>query len=190
MKYKLTIFPRRHFQTHFLARILFRMSVKFVAKVWTSSIRALVQIIGWGRPGDKPLSIWTNESLPTQICIPRPQWVKQVPIQKFVALFGFAWTCPIQYLRVIFQTLFLQITGHFHDVHMEPFISLALYYGLTWFVAEHDWDWDNHMFRPVPLKSWRKMETNNFIEYIFESLSLKQMPTAPSPKGNAVEVWE
>ena len=34
------------------------------------------------------------------------------------------------------------------------------------------------------------METNNFIEYIFEFLSLKQMPTAPSPKGNAVEDWE
>ena len=32
------------------------MSLKFVTKVWINNIPALVQIMAWHRPGDKPLS--------------------------------------------------------------------------------------------------------------------------------------
>ena len=37
---------------------------------------ALVQIMAWRRPGDRPLSEPMMVSLPTHICVARPQWVK------------------------------------------------------------------------------------------------------------------
>ena len=37
---------------------------------------ALVQIMVWCRPGDKPLSEPVMVNLPTHICVTRPQWVK------------------------------------------------------------------------------------------------------------------
>ena len=36
----------------------------------------MVQIMAWRRPGDKPLSEPMVVSLPTHICVARPQWVK------------------------------------------------------------------------------------------------------------------
>ena len=53
-----------------------RMSLKFVPKVRINNIPALVQIMAWRRPGDKPLSEPMMVSLPTHICVTRPQWVK------------------------------------------------------------------------------------------------------------------
>ena len=37
----------------------------------------LVQIMAWRRPGDKPLSEPMMVSLPTHVCVTRPQWVKR-----------------------------------------------------------------------------------------------------------------
>ena len=48
----------------------------FVPKVPHNNIPALVQIMAWRRPGDKPLSEPMMVSLLTHICITRPQWVK------------------------------------------------------------------------------------------------------------------
>ena len=55
--------------------ILLRISLKFVPKVQINNIPALVQIMAWRRPGDKPLSEPTMVSLLTHICVTRPQWV-------------------------------------------------------------------------------------------------------------------
>ena len=41
-----------------------------------TNIPSLVQIMAWHRPGNKPLSEPMLVSLPTHICITRPQWVK------------------------------------------------------------------------------------------------------------------
>ena len=53
-----------------------KISLKFVPKGPINNIPALVQIMAWRRPGDKPLSepmlVWSL----THICITRPQWVK------------------------------------------------------------------------------------------------------------------
>ena len=43
-----------------------------------NKITALVQIMAWRRPGDKPLSEPVMVSLPTHICVARPQWVNSV----------------------------------------------------------------------------------------------------------------
>ena len=60
------------------ARISLTISQKFVPKVRINNIPALVQIMAWHRPGDKPLSEPVMVSLLTHICVTRPQWVKLV----------------------------------------------------------------------------------------------------------------
>ena len=57
-------------------RISIRISLKFVPEAPIKNIPALVQIIAWRRPGDKPLSEPMMDSFPTHICVTRPQWVK------------------------------------------------------------------------------------------------------------------
>ena len=57
-------------------RILIKISLKFVPKGPINNIHALVQIMAWRRPGDKPLSEPMLVSLLTHICVTRPQWVK------------------------------------------------------------------------------------------------------------------
>ena len=57
-------------------RILIKISLRFVPKGPINNIPALVQIMAWRRPGDKPLSEPMIVNLPTHICVTRPQWVK------------------------------------------------------------------------------------------------------------------
>ena len=52
-----------------------RISLKFVPKVRINNIPALVQIMAWRLPGDKPLSELMMVDLLTHICVTRPQWV-------------------------------------------------------------------------------------------------------------------
>ena len=55
---------------------LIKISLKFVPKGPINNIPALVQIMAWSRPGDKPLSEPMTVKLPTHMCVTRPQWVK------------------------------------------------------------------------------------------------------------------
>ena len=57
--------------------ISIKISLKFVSKVPINNIPALVQIMAWRRPGDKPLSEPMVVSLLTHICVTRPEWVNQ-----------------------------------------------------------------------------------------------------------------
>ena len=50
-------------------RFLIKISLKFVPKVPTNSIPALVQIMTWRRPGGKPLSEPMMVCLLTYICV-------------------------------------------------------------------------------------------------------------------------
>ena len=56
--------------------ILIKISLKFVPKGPINNIPALVQVMAWRRPGDKPLSEAMVVRLLTHICVTRPQWVK------------------------------------------------------------------------------------------------------------------
>ena len=60
-----------------------KISLKFVPKGSINNIPALVQIMAWRRPGDKPLSEPMMFSLPTHICITRPQWVNEILYMQF-----------------------------------------------------------------------------------------------------------
>ena len=59
--------------------ILIKFSLKYVNKGPIDNNTALVQIMAWRRSGDKPLSETMMISLPTHICVIRPQWVNAFP---------------------------------------------------------------------------------------------------------------
>ena len=61
------------------AWITITISLKFIPKGPISNIPALVQIMAWHRPSDKPLSEPMMFNLPTHICVTRPQWVNGLP---------------------------------------------------------------------------------------------------------------
>ena len=52
-----------------------KISLKSVPKGPINNIPALVQIMAWRRPGDKPLSEAMMVRLLTHICVARPQWI-------------------------------------------------------------------------------------------------------------------
>ena len=73
-------FSRRHSQSIFLTEnvwIPIKISLKFVPKGPIYNIPAIVQIMAWRCPGDKPLCKPMMVSLPTHICVARPQWVNK-----------------------------------------------------------------------------------------------------------------
>ena len=55
--------------------ISLKISLIFVPKVRINSSPALVQIMAWRRPSDKPLSEPMSGRSLTRICVTRPQWV-------------------------------------------------------------------------------------------------------------------
>ena len=59
-----------------------KISLKFVPKGPIYIIPAMVQIMAWCRPGDKPLSEPRMESLLTHICVTRLQWVNLIKLLK------------------------------------------------------------------------------------------------------------
>ena len=60
--------------------IWIKISLKFVLKGPIDNDLALVQIMAWRRPGDKPLSEPMMVSSLTHICVTRPQWVNAFTI--------------------------------------------------------------------------------------------------------------
>ena len=81
-----TLMPRRNrrhfadniFKCIFLnenVRTSINISPKFVPKGPINNIPALVQIMAWCRPGNKPFSEPLMVKLSTHICITQPQWV-------------------------------------------------------------------------------------------------------------------
>ena len=94
---------RRHFADDIFKRIFFnenvwiwiKISLKFVPKGPINNIPALVQIMAWRRPGDKPLSGPMMVSLLTHICVTRPQWVKAIPCYESGDVDGFYWLALI-----------------------------------------------------------------------------------------------
>ena len=62
--------------------IAIEISLKFVPKGPINNIPALVQIMAWRRPGDKPLSEPMMVILPTHICVTWPQWVKEFELSE------------------------------------------------------------------------------------------------------------
>ena len=63
--------------------ISIKISLKFGPKGPINNIPALIQIMAWRQPGDKPLSEARMVSLLRHICVAGPQWVKCILWNKF-----------------------------------------------------------------------------------------------------------
>ena len=84
-------FPDDSFKWIFLNEnvwISIEVSLKFIPNGPINNITALVQIMAWRRPGDKPLSEPMMVNLPTHICITQPQWVNSSPLGQNGRHFG------------------------------------------------------------------------------------------------------
>ena len=117
VRYVNVLRPRRneqHFADDIFKRIFFnenvwiliKISLKFVPKGPINNIPALVQIMAWRRSGDKPLSETMMVSLPTHICITRPQWVIQLTVGwqiKSEALTDWPRWCGSKFESIIFR---------------------------------------------------------------------------------------
>ena len=71
-------FPHNTFKCIFMNENIWistNILLKFVPKGLINNIPALVQIMAWRQPGDKPLSELMMVSLLMHICVTRPQWV-------------------------------------------------------------------------------------------------------------------
>ena len=107
-----------------------KISLKFVPKDPINNIPALVQIMAWRRPGDKPLSESMMVNLPTHICVTRPQWVNITPASNFVLFNHHSMTniCPVfhrcfkKHGIIAFQHI-LQMSSNipprWHPFHMD-----------------------------------------------------------------------
>ena len=110
----------RHFPDDIFKRIFLnenvwislKISLKFVPKGPINNIPALVQIMAWRQPGDKPLSEAMMVSLLTHICVTRPQWVNSEMAQHFQSKFAHMHL----YQCVTYQTAAEQILFRFGDI--------------------------------------------------------------------------
>ena len=115
-----------------------KISPKFVPQGPINNIPALVQIMAWRRPGDKPLSGPMMVRLPTHICGTRPQWVKIMLVyQQSVLINWFYWTqklfqfnmsYPFQYCVNCHLTnkIFLRLTFKFNWQYKSTGLGKAL----------------------------------------------------------------
>ena len=89
-------FPDNIYKCNFLNEnvwISIKSSLKFVSKGPINNIPALVQIMAWGWPGNKPMSEPMMVSLLMHICITLPQWVNYA----FVMSVLYAISCNMEW---------------------------------------------------------------------------------------------
>ena len=91
--------------------ISLKISLKFVLKGPINNIPALVQIMAWCRPGNKPLSEPMMDNLPMHICGTLPQWVNQYSIN------WTSWTLNNTLRREFNQNTIII----FQETHLEMF---------------------------------------------------------------------
>ena len=99
-------------------RISFKISLKFVSLGPINNIPALVQFMAWRRPGDKPLSEPMIVSLPTHICVTRPQWVNSIKTDLNVTRDR---SYELHLLNMYIRFEFF--CGHTYDENIAPYIA-------------------------------------------------------------------
>ena len=98
-------------------RISIKISLKFVPKGSINNIPALVQIMAWRLPGDKPLSEPMMVNLSTHICVTRPQWVNYLTVP-YVFRHWFNW-----FLCWLMNELIEHVSGNKCPLQYAPRIS-------------------------------------------------------------------
>ena len=117
---KWTPFRRRHCQMHFLENVWIRIeiSLKFVPKGPINNALAMVQIMAWRRPGDKPLcEPMVVVTLPTHICIVRLQWVNGIVLS---ILFTASPICSnLEFISIFIMILLIVEWKHLLNFHND-----------------------------------------------------------------------
>ena len=101
------------------------------------NIPALVQIMVWHRPGNKPLSEPMMISLMTHICVTRPQWFKNIAI--LVWVMAWCWKATNHYLNQWWTRLPMHICITKPQQHVDTIISIRLKYQYTCIVDKSNW---------------------------------------------------
>ena len=120
-------FPEDIFKCIFLKEnvsISIKISLKFDPKGPNNNIPALVQIMAWRRPGDKPLSEPMMVSLPTHICITRTQWVNQMLVSIHLVVLYEKFHIPeknfpgiLSWIKIIDQIITIQYCCWLYFLH-------------------------------------------------------------------------
>ena len=148
-------FSRRLFQMHFCECIWILISIKillkFVPMLPVNNIPALVRIMAWRQPGDKPLSKPMMDSFMTHICFTQPQWVKWS--LSFIHIAGAHFMND--------STILIQIWWKFHSAVIQVVVKWSLgnfAYGTT---AEVLWHVQNISSNMIPYNvQWSYTKTN------------------------------
>ena len=134
-------------------RITIKFSLKFVPKAPINNIPALVQMMTWRRPGDKPLSEPMMVSLTTHICVTRPQWVKSCLVSLLIHVLG----KPVQWKK--------PQTNYIISISLESLI--ARFMSPTWGPSGADRTQVGPMLAPwtllsgiimVPIRRWPNLD--------------------------------
>ena len=94
------------------------ISLKFVSNGSINNIPALVQIMAWRRPGDKPLSEPLNVNLSTHICVTRPQWGKGIKM-------NLSWVTWYKCHEYHIESILLELVHAFCKIHDAQKLYLA-----------------------------------------------------------------
>ena len=105
--------------------IAIKILLKIVSKVPINNIPALVQIMAWRRPGDKPLYEPMLVSLLTHICVTRPQWVETDPVSD-AQIHTYDLRYDIWYMYVFQYWAGMRIFRFLHDFVYMYFMSWIL----------------------------------------------------------------
>ena len=145
-------FPGDIFKCIFLNKnVWIKISLKFVPKVRIHNIPALVQLIDWCRPGDKPLSEPLMVRLLMHECITWPQWVNpdcsystsSATTREYTILCG---------CLVLFCSVF-PFWGGAVAMYIELFVDSSYIY--PYWPGLFLWLWGNHMIiRLLPIQPW------------------------------------
>ena len=112
----------------------YKIPLIFVPKGQINNVPALVQIMAWRRPGDKPLSEPMMDKIPTHICVTRPQWVNSLwpsgdkcrSGSTLAQLMDCCLTAPSQYLNQCWL-LISELLWHTYDIVPRlPFCIMSL----------------------------------------------------------------
>ena len=91
-----------------------KISPKYVPKGPINNIPALVQIMAWCRPGDKPISEPMMVRLPKHICVTRPQWVNKFrPVENI-------------FNHILLNTFYLSIQTSLISFPQGPFSTFSI----------------------------------------------------------------
>ena len=141
------------------AWILINISSKSVPRGPINNIQALVQIMVWRRPGDKPLSGPMMVRLRTHICVSRPCWVQYPLDSNWSCLhykFAISIVQPSKNVIVWFEIRIWTNNGHpkLHMVYIGDHWSYHT--GVSLFSKSFSWHeepnglWENNTFYSKP----------------------------------------